>query len=248
MITFLIVVAVLAVLFTFILSVSATFTIVYDEKWSTRIKVLWIEKEIVLTKILSGILFPDKAAADYKEKKGQKKKTENTKKELDEALETTVETEMTEKLAGSSDISQEIVSAPAKTKKPNYFKNIWEKEGVIGIMQFVSNTLQSASGAVRTLIRGFHIYSLYVKIIVARDDAALTAQSFGKICSYYYPVKGAVLNAMRVDNCDDLIAPDFIAPCSEYGFQLIGSINVGSLLKVLLSAGRIFIVNLIKNK
>ena len=53
---------------------------------------------------------------------------------------------------------------------------------------------------------------------------------------------------MKVDNCDDYIAPDFIAPRSEYEFQLIMSLSIGAVLKVALVAVKEFIVNLIKNK
>ena len=139
--------------------------------------------------------------------------------------------------------------APAqKQAKPNYLKSLWEKEGVVGIMSLVSNMLQSASSAVTTLIRGFHIYSLYVKLIVGGSDADEIARAYGRICGFYYPLKGAVLSGMKVDNYDDLIYPDFIAPCNEYGFQFIGSVSVALLLKVALSAGKTFLVNLIKNK
>ncbi len=245
MLVFLIVVAVLAVVFSLILSVSATFTVVYDNKWSTRIKVLWIDKEIELTKILSAILFPDKAAQDLKQKKQEKKKPEE---KLDEAVTKTAEGEIAGKKSSENTETNKSSPEKPKEKKPNYFKNLWDNEGIVGILNLASNALQSAAGAVRTLIRGFHIYSLYVKIIVGKDDAAATAQSYGKICSRYYPVKGLVLSTMRVDNYDDLITSDFIAPRDEYGFQLIGSISVGALLKVLLSAGKIFLVNMIKNK
>lgn len=245
MLVFLIVVAVLAVLFSLILSVSATFTVIYDKKWSTRIKVLWIDKEMELTKILSAILFPDKAAQDLKQ---EKKKKNKPKEKLDEAVKEAAENEIVGQISGENTAADNSLPEKPKEKKPDYFKNLWDKEGIVGILNLASNALQSAAGAVRTLIRGFHIYSLYVKIIVGKDDAAATAQSYGKVCGYYYPVKGLVLSSMRVDHYDDLITPDFIAPRDEYGFQLIGSINIGSLLKVLLSAGKIFLSNMIKNK
>ena len=55
--TALIVIAVLVVIIAVILSVSATFTITYTDKWKTTISILWIEKDIELTKILNFILF-----------------------------------------------------------------------------------------------------------------------------------------------------------------------------------------------
>lgn len=118
----------------------------------------------------------------------------------------------------------------------------------MGILSLVSNMLETASGAVRTLMKGFHIYSFYVKIIVGGGDADEIARAYGRVCAFYYPFKGAVLGGMKVDNYDDLIMPDFIAPRNEYGLQFIGSVSVGLLLRVVLTAGKIFVVNLIKNK
>ena len=74
MIVFLIILAVLAVIITAILSVSATFTIIYNGDWSTKVKILWIEKDVKLSKILSFILLPEKSADEVKSKRKNKKK------------------------------------------------------------------------------------------------------------------------------------------------------------------------------
>jgi hypothetical protein len=115
-------------------------------------------------------------------------------------------------------------------------------------MLLISNLLQTAGSALTTLFKGLHIYSLYVKMIIGGSDAADIGQTYGTMCGIYYPIKGFILNGMKVDQYDDLIMPDFIAPRSEYEFQFIGSVNVKLLLKVALRAGKVFIVNLIKNK
>ena len=57
-----------------------------------------------------------------------------------------------------------------------------------------------------------------------------------------------ILNQMKVDQYDDLIEPDFIAPRSEYEFQIIAGLNIALLLKVVLRAGRVFLINLLKSK
>ena len=57
-----------------------------------------------------------------------------------------------------------------------------------------------------------------------------------------------ILNGMKVDQYDDFIQPDFIAPANEYEFQLIASINIALILKIGIKAGAKFLVNLIKNK
>ena len=64
---FLIILAVLIIIVAAVLSLSATVTLVYDKGWHTRIKVLFIEKDIVLSKILSK----DVIRRDFVESSGQ---------------------------------------------------------------------------------------------------------------------------------------------------------------------------------
>lgn len=258
--TALIVIAVIVIIIALILSVSATFTVTYTDKWKTTISVLWIEKDIELTKILDFILFPQNKANQIKAQKSSesnKKKKTAEKKPAQEAPKPKTVGENTQKSAPAEEnktsgtpAKQQTgnkTTAPQKEKKPNYFKNIWDKDGIVGIMDFFSNMVESASSAISVLLKGFHIYSLYVKIIVGGSDADEIARAYGRVCKYYYPLKGAILGGMKVDNYDDWVTPDFIAPRNEYGFQFIGSISVGLLLKVALSAGKTFLVNLIKN-
>lgn len=245
---FLIILAVLVVIIALILSLSAELTVIFDNGWTTRVKVLFIEKDIELSKILSFLLFPEKAAADVKESKAKDDKKndnpeEDTLKEKKPEIKVTEEPEETKAAPPDG-------NAPAQKteQKPNFIKKILDEDGIVGILLLVSNLLQTAGSAVTTLFKGLHIYSLYVKMIIGGGDAADIGITYGKICGIYYPVKGVILNGMKVDQYDDLIMPDFIAPRSEYEFQFIGSINIKLLLKVALRAVRVFLVNLIKNK
>lgn len=254
---FLIVLAVIVVIFALICSISATFTIIYDKSWTTKIKVLWIEKDIKLTKILSFVLFPKENAEKIKAEKAAEKQSADAKKESTAPAEEVqaepvkqdekpAEVTQAEQAPLQSTPAPKTEKAPQKQKKPNFIKSLWDKEGIVGIMELVSNMLQTASSALGTLFKGFHIYSLYVKIIVGGNDAAEIAQAYGRIASYYYPVKGIIANGMKVDNYDDCIFADYLAPANEFEFQFIGSISIGLLLRVALSAGKTFLVNLIK--
>ena len=249
---FLIVVAVLALIIAAICSLSATVTLVYDKGWSTKVKVLFFEKDIVLSEILSFVMFPQKKAQEVSDKK-KAEKAERADKEK-KAEEPKPPEETAEKTASAPAEEQSEKPVPkaeekkAAPKKSNPIKKLWDDEGIVGILSLVSNLLETANSAILTLIRGLHIYSLYVMIIVGGGDAADIAQAYGTLCKYYYPAKGMILSTMKVDNYDDYIQPDFIAPSTEFGFQLIASINVGLLLKVALKAAFIFLKNLIKNK
>ncbi len=251
---FLIIVAVIVVIIAIILSLSATVTLVYDKGWSTKLNVLFIEKEISLSQILSFVLFPEKKADEVSDNKKNKKK-EKAKGEKSDATPAQPQSDISDitdvgKQTQAADASQNKIEEKQNDapQKSNPIKKIWDNEGIVGILSLISNLAETANSAIITLIKGLHIYSLYVMIIVGGGDAAQIANSYGRICSFYYPVKGLILSSMKVDNYDDYIQPDFIAPCNEYEFQLIASINVGLLLKVVLKAGFIFIKNLIKNK
>ena len=139
-------------------------------------------------------------------------------------------------------------NAEPKQKSPNMITKIIDEDGIVGIMTLVSNLIETLNTAVTTLFRGLHIYSLYVSILVGGADAAEIATAYGKICGVYYPVKGMILNGMKVDRYDDYIQPDFIAERNEYEFQLIASMSVGLVLKIGIKAGFTFLLNLIKNK
>ena len=243
MIPTLIALAIIFLSITGILSVSAKFTVIYDGKWTTTVKVLWYEREIKLSSIINFILFPDKAAHDVKNKQAEKSAQKNENDKEAEAKPAEKKTDA----PAQPEPEKSNAKPDKKEAKPNYLKKIFDEDGIVGILLLVSNMFQSASSAINTLFRGFHIYSLYVKMIIGGGDAADIAQTYGSICSYYYPVKGLILNGMTVDEYDEIFVPDFIAPRSEYGLQLIGSISIRLLLRMGFSAVKTFLINMIQN-
>lgn len=255
---FLIILAVLVLLFAFILSLSAELTVIYDNGWHTSVQVLFIKKDIQLSKILNFVLFPDKAGKQAAEKKKEKKKdSSNKSKPVEESktetpVETVVEVEAektaeTVKETETKTVKADVPKTNAEPKK-NPIAKIIDEDGIVGIMLLASNLVETLNTAVTTLFRGLHIYTLYVKMIVGGSDAEEIARAYGRICGFYYPLKGMILNGMKVEQYDDYIQPDFIAPFNEYEFQLIASMNVALILKIGIKAGTKFLVNLIKNK
>lgn len=257
---FLIILAVLVLLFAFILSLSAELTVVYDNGWHTSVQVLFIKNDIELSKILNFILFPDKAGKQAAEKKKEKKK-DNSKKskpveepKTEPTVHPVVEVEAEKTAETVREAETKTIEADSSKSKPNAepkknpIAKIIDEDGIVGIMLLASNLVETLNTAVTTLFRGLHIYSLYVKMIVGGADAEEIARAYGRICGFYYPLKGMILNGMKVDQYDDYIQPDFIAPFNEYEFQLIASMNVALILKIGIKAGTKFLVNLIKNK
>lgn len=255
--TFLIILAVIVLIFAIILSLSAEATVVYDNGWHTTVQVLFIKKDVELSKILNFVLFPDKAGKEAAEKQKEKKKskTDSAKPVIQENKEEIKQATEPNNDIKETNINSEVTAEPEKTKtepnqqpKKNPIAKIIDEDGIVGIMLLASNLVETLNTAVITLFKGLHIYSLYVKMIVGGADADEIARAYGRICGFYYPLKGMILNGMKVDQYDDYIQPDFIAPANEYEFQLIASINIALILKIGIKAGAKFLVNLIKNK
>ncbi len=255
--TFLIILAVIVLLFAIILSLSAEATVIYDNGWHTTVQVLFIKKDVELSKILNFVLFPDKAGKEAAEKQKEKKKNkaDSAKPVIQENNEEIKQVTEPKNDKKETNDNSEVKVEPEKPKtepnqqpKKNPIAKIIDEDGIVGIMLLASNLVETLNTAVITLFKGLHIYSLYVKMIVGGADADEIARAYGRICGFYYPLKGMILNGMKVDQYDDYIQPDFIAPANEYGFQLIASINIALILKIGIKAGAKFLVNLIKNK
>lgn len=255
--TFLIILAVIVLLFAIILSLSAEATVIYDNGWHTTVQVLFIKKDVELSKILNFVLFPDKAGKEAAEKQKEKKKNkadsakpviQENKEEIKQVTEPNNDKKETNDNSEVKVESEKPKTEPNQQPKKNPIANIIDEDGIVGIMLLASNLVETLNTAVITLFKGLHIYSLYVKMIVGGADADEIARVYGRICGFYYPLKGMILNGMKVDQYDDYIQPDFIAPANEYGFQLIASINIALILKIGIKAGAKFLVNLIKNK
>ena len=255
--TFLIILAVIVLLFAIILSLSAEATVIYDNGWHTTVQVLFIKKDVELSKILNFVLFPDKAGKEAAEKQKEKKKNKAdsakpvVQENKEEIKQVTEPKENKKEINDNSEVKVEPEkpkTEPKQQPKKNPIAKIIDEDGIVGIMLLASNLVETLNTAVITLFKGLHIYSLYVKMIVGGADADEIARAYGRICGFYYPLKGMILNGMKVDQYDDYIQPDFIAPANEYEFQLIASINIALILKIGIKAGAKFLVNLIKNK
>lgn len=237
--TFLIVIAVLVIVLALVLSVRATFYISYSGVWQTRVRILFFEKEISLSQLLQLVLFPKESGQAAAEKKKKKKSKVSQKTAAEEPA-----------TAKPADKATDSSASGAKNapKKQNYLQSIYEQDGIVGILDFVSTLCSTASAAVNRLFRDFYISELFVKIITGGTDAAQIAKTHGQTCALYYPFIGFVRSGMKVANYQEVIYADYLAPQTETQMHLVISLSVKNLLGILLSAGKTFLVNFINNK
>lgn len=141
---FLIILAVIVLLIVFILSLSAEATVVYDGGWKTTVQVLFIKKDIELSKILNFVLFPDKAGKAAAEKSNKKKNKPPKEKD-------SVPTEAVPKADSKAEkVEDEIIveadiknnndnsnNAESQQKSSNMITKIIDEDGIVGIMTLV---------------------------------------------------------------------------------------------------------------
>ena len=246
--TFLIILAVIVLIFALVFSIRATFTVIQDKKTTAKVRVLFWEFEIDLIKIISSVLFPEQKASEVRNQIDEKKSVKAEKKAEKNVQPSEPEPAAEQPAQNSQQISEKAKSTGEKTGPAKYIKDVYDKDGILGILDMVQTVYLSLEAAVKKFFKCFHIHSLYVRITVGGADAYSISRSVGKICSIYYPLIGAVLNGMKVDNYNHSIQPDYLSEQTESEVQFIASISVGNLLGIVLSAGKVFLVNLIKNK
>ena len=141
--TFLIILAVIVLIFAIILSLSAEATVVYDNGWHTTVQVLFIKKDVELSKILNFVLFPDKAGKEAAEKQKEKKKnrTDSAKPVIQENKEEIKQVTEPNNDIKETNINSEVTAEPEKTKaepnqqpKKNPIAKIIDEDGIVGIM------------------------------------------------------------------------------------------------------------------
>lgn len=211
-----IVLGVFVLLIAAILAVRVTFTVSYDKKWTTKIRIFIIEKEINMTNIIRGILFPNQVVEEKKEEKKQ-------------------------------EAAPQAAAPPAKDPLAP-IKAIYAKDGAAGVIEFVQTLMETMGNAVGVFFRHFIINELHIKMIVAGEDAAQTAMSYGRLCGTFYPFIGVIRNGMTVRHYSEEIYADFLAPQGEDTLYFQGSICVKNLLGIVLAAAKTFLVNLIKSR
>lgn len=142
-----------------------------------------------------------------------------------------------------------LKKATVEKKDPmDGIKKIYEKDGVAGVIEFFQIICGSLSSAVGVLFRHFVIDVLDVEIVVAGDDAAMTARRFGRVAAAYYPFIGVVRNGMTVKKYKEDISADFLLKEGYEKLHFEGSICVMNLLGVVLVGAKTFLVNYIKSR
>lgn len=161
----------IVLLFAIILWQSVTVTFDYENKLSLKVKFLWFT-------VFTTDPKPKKEKKPKKNKKEKKKKAEKSPPPSEEKTDTpSVQADAAESSAETPE--------PEKGKKAKKEKKPKKKLDID--LDMIMDYVRSASPPIKRLFKKIRWYDVYVDWVVASDDAAKTAISYGSICSVLYP-------------------------------------------------------------
>ncbi len=105
-----------------------------------------------------------------------------------------------------------------KTATENEEQSLWKtvaqtlkSDGVTATVQYVQKGASLVTGAVRKVFRIITMDKLIIKLTVASEDAAHTAQDTGKICAILYPAITTLQSVLKIKRREVTVTPDFLA-------------------------------------
>lgn len=119
----------------------------------------------------------------------------------------------------SSDKPSGVVEkSDAKKESDNAEPSLWDmvaqtlkNDGVTATVQYIQKGASLVTCAVRKVLRIVTLDKLIIKLTVASEDAAHTAQDTGKICAVLYPSITALQSVLKIRSREVTVTPDFLA-------------------------------------
>lgn len=104
---------------------------------------------------------------------------------------------------------------PKKKSGNSLFKQLYLDQGYDGIEKMLYNIGKALGGFFGKLFKTVTVDEFYLKMIVVGNDSAETAISYGKLCSWLFPVLGKLVSACKVKKYDVDVSPDFLGNKKE---------------------------------
>ena len=117
---------------------------------------------------------------------------------------------------------------PEKEKKEGFFKHQTSGFGVYDYIELIKIVLEK-------FVAKIYFEKLDVDITVASDDAAQTAQNFGRLNAAIYPLAGLINGHNRIKSLHIGITPDFTISNSVYNAEAVAYIRIYNVIAAVIS-------------
>lgn len=130
---------------------------------------------------------------------------------------------------------KKVKTSATKKKKKNSSKlkelvELMKQDDLAGTLRFLRAVARLAAKTIGKLLRSITIKRFDLLVLVASNDAAVTAQRYGKVCGVLYPALASIDSVMRVCERDVRIEPNFLMEKSVVRFDLRLRLSVWRLL------------------
>ena len=133
---------------------------------------------------------------------------------------------------------KQMPAAPAKKEKRDF-------AAIIGAaMDFVA----SLGGGAKMLLRHVRVYRVRLRVVVAEDDAAQTAITFGHMNALIYTAYTAARGLFNLKKPDILITPNFMAQEGSWQFEARGRLLPIVAAAAAVRIGAAFLVKTVKRQ
>ena len=111
----------------------------------------------------------------------------------------------------------------AKEKKPSAVQELAEllkQDDIGGTLHFLGGVAVLAGKTVGRLLRSITVSQLDLQMRIATDDAAVTAQRYGQVCSVLYPSLAIIEQWVRIRHRNLRVEPNFLMETSAARFDI----------------------------
>ena len=108
--------------------------------------------------------------------------------------------------------------------------SLMKQDDLAGTLHFLRAVARLVAKTVGRLLRSITITRLDLQLLIATDDAAVTAQRYGKACGVLYPALTVIEHAVRIHDRHVRIEPNFLLSKSEVHFDIHLRMSVWRLL------------------
>ena len=123
-----------------------------------------------------------------------------------------------------------------------------EKKDFSAVIGMAIDFAASLGGGAKMLLRHVRVYRVRLRVVVAEDDAAQTAITFGRMNALVYSAYTAAQGLLNLKKPDILITPDFMAQEGSWQFEARGRLLPIVAAAAAVRIGAAFLVKTVKRQ
>ena len=122
---------------------------------------------------------------------------------------------------------------PKKEDKPSKWqeiKSLLKEDGVGSTLGFLKDVASLAGRTANKALKAVTVKQLRLHLLIATEDAAITAQRYGQVCGVLYPTLALVEQKVRVRRRQVRVEPNFLLEKSAVRFDVRFRVSLWRLI------------------